>query len=97
MCAGSWCCSITSVCLHQGSARSLSSLQLLQPLLQPQLTHLTLQGFRLEQEGCHAMQLVELLLQHCPSLTHLDLQVIRDVSALQGEPLPHGIPNIKGC
>lgn len=43
------------------------------------------------------MQLVELLLQHCPSLTHLDLQVIRDVSALQGEPLPHGIPNIKGC
>lgn len=75
---GDWCRCITRLALLKGSsARSLYSLQLLQPLLtQPHLTHLTLQGFKLNQQGdCHARHLVAMLVQHCPLLEHLDLQV----------------------
>jgi hypothetical protein len=53
----------------------MSSLQLLQPHLQPTLTHLTLQGFKLDHEPCHGMQLVDMLLRRCPKLESLDLQV----------------------
>jgi hypothetical protein len=72
--AGSWCSSTASLCLTEGSARSLTSLAPLQPFLQPNLAHLTLQGVNLAQEGCHMRDLVGLLLQHCPNLEHLDLQ-----------------------
>lgn len=70
--AGSWCGCVTHFSL---AARHLSSLQPLEPLLQPHLTHLSLQGVNLVSEGCHARELVNLLLQHCPALEHLGLQV----------------------
>lgn len=70
--AGSWCSCITHLSL---SARHLD-LQLLQPLLQPHLTHLILRGGDLDRkDGCDARQLVDMLLQRCPRLESLDLQV----------------------
>lgn len=70
--AGSWCGCITHLSL---SARHLD-LQLLQPLLQRHLTHLSLRGGDLDrQDGCDARQLVDMLLQRCPRLESLDLQV----------------------
>jgi hypothetical protein len=70
--AGSWCGCVTHLSL---SARHLD-MQLLQPLLQPHLTHLSLRGGDLDRkDGCDARQLVDMLLQHCPRLEVLDLQV----------------------
>jgi len=61
--------------LEPAAGLSTQPAQQLQPLLQSHLTHLTLQGFNLSQSDCHLRHLVALLLQHCPLLEHLDMQV----------------------
>lgn len=74
--AGTHCPHLTSLKVYDSASyRGLQSLQALLPCMTAQLQAVTLHGVHLARMECQASQLVHQLLQHCPNLKALDLQV----------------------